>query len=59
MFLLFIEGEEGIIDIGDIITTNDNQVFVDNVKGSNEDSSSNVAHEENFSSFGSYDAKDH
>jgi hypothetical protein len=56
---LFIEGEEGIIDIGDIITTNDNQVFVDNVKGSNEDSSSNVAHEENFSSFGSYDAKDH
>jgi hypothetical protein len=56
---LFIEGEEGIIDIGDIITTNDNQVFVDNVKGSNEDSSSNVAREENFSSFGSYDAKDH
>ncbi len=57
--MLFIEGEEGIIDIGDIITTNDNQVFVDNVKGSNEDSSSNVAREENFSSFGSYDAKDH
>jgi hypothetical protein len=56
---LFIEGEEGIIDIGDIITTNDNQVPMDDVKGSNEDSSSNVVRGENFSSFGSYNARDH
>jgi hypothetical protein len=56
---LFIESEEGIIDIGDIIITNDNQVLVDDVEGSNEDSSSNVVRGENSNSFGSYNASDH
>ncbi len=57
--MLFIEGEEGINDIGDIIIANDNQVPMDDVEGSNEDSSANVARGENSSSFGFLNASDH
>ncbi len=56
---MFIEGEEGINDIGDIIIANDNQVPMDDVEGSNEDSSANVARGENSSSFGFLNASDH
>ncbi len=41
----FIEGEEGIIDIGGITTTNESEFPMDGVGGSNEDPSSNVSME--------------
>ncbi len=55
----FIEGEEGIIDIGGITITNENEFNMDNVGGSNEDSSSNVPMERAIVRLGLYNARDH
>lgn len=38
----FIEGKEGVIKIGAITTTSENEFIMDGVGGSNEDSISNV-----------------
>jgi hypothetical protein len=48
----FIEGEEGIIDIGQITTTNDNEFTMDGVGRSNEDSSSNAPMERALANLG-------
>jgi hypothetical protein len=55
-----IEGEEMIIDNGGINTTIENKFSMDNVEGSNEESSSiKCVNGKNLNLFGSYNAKDH
>jgi len=55
----FIEGEEGIINIGGITITNENEFTMDNVGGSNEDSSSNVPMERDIIRLSLYNSRDH
>ncbi len=44
----FIEGEEGIIDIGGITTTNESEFPMDGAGGSNEDPSANASMEKSL-----------
>lgn len=55
----FIKGEKGIIDIGGITITNENEFTMDNVGGSNENSSSNVPMERAIVCLDIYNARDH